>query len=72
MEKSKIETDMRAVGGGSRQGCLLRWAAAIGRGCEGAAHDGRQEVEKQEQEQPRPEASFCQQCAEAFVFLGAT
>ena len=32
----------------------------------------RHEVEKQAREQLRPEASFCQQCAEAFVFLGKT
>ena len=30
----------------------------------------RQQVEKQAREQLRPEASICQQCAEALVFLG--
>ena len=34
--------------------------------------NGRQEVEKQAWEQLRPEASFCQQCAEAFVLPGTT
>ena len=31
--------------------------------------NGRHEVEKQAREQLRPEASICQQCTEAFVFL---
>ena len=31
--------------------------------------NGRQEVEKQAREQLRPEASICQQCTEAFLFL---
>ena len=54
------------------------WGEAAKARCESHARQNeaetdsnrRQQVEKQAREQLRPEASICQQCAEALVFLG--